>query len=137
MNDKSRTKGELVAVRRDSIVIQEDSGRIAFIDVGNIKYIERARRSALVGALAGIVKYGFIGGVIGDLTSASNVYKDTLGPGTFLGGAVGALIGGIWGGIQGAPTNAVDTIWIQGFPNEEIKSALLKLSRDARIRDWT
>jgi len=137
MLDKSRVKGELVAVRRDSIVIQEESGHVAFIDVGNIKYIERSRRSALVGALTGVVRFGFIGGIIGDLASATDVYKDTLGPGTMLGGAIGALLGGVLGGIQGAPTNAVETIWIQSMPRKKIDEALVRLSRDARIRDWT
>lgn len=137
LDDKSRTKGELLAVRRSSIVIQEDSGHVTFIDVANIKYIEKAKRSAVVGAVTGFVKFGFIGGVIGDLASASNVYKDTLGSGTVLGSVAGALLGGVLGGIQGAPTNAVETIWIQGIPRDKIDEALVKLSRDARIRNWS
>lgn len=137
MIDRSRIQGELVAVRRESIVLQEDSGLISFIDVGNIKYIEKPRRSALIGAIKGILKYGFIGVAVGDFVTATDASKNALGRGTLAGGAAGAFLGGLLGGIQGSSTNAVDTIYVQGYPPEIIKSALLELSRDARIRDWT
>jgi hypothetical protein len=136
LNDKSRTQGELIAVRPDAILLQDDDDHIMFINVGNIKYIEKPRKSPLIGAISGVLKYGFIGSIVGDLATATDANKNLLGRGTLLGGVAGILFGGVMGGIQGSPTDAIDTIYIKGYPPELVKSALLKLSRDARIRGW-
>ena len=134
--DGSRIQGELVAVRKDSILLQEENGPTSLIGIAQVKYMEKPKRSALVGAINGAIRYGFIGVVVGDLAAGKKAKEFWQNPSAFYGGAVGALFGAVMGGLRGAPTRAIETIEIQGYPREKIESVLFKLSRDARIRDW-
>ncbi len=134
--DGTRIAGELCAVRPNSVVVQEGRGESSyiFINVSDIRFIERAKISAWLGAATGLLRWGFVGTIAGDVM-AFNKPSSRKRTSAIIGGLIGGSIGALFGGIKGAPTKRVATIDIEGQPREVVASALRKLGAAARIRD--
>jgi hypothetical protein len=134
--DGTRLAGELCAVRRNSIVVQESRGEpgYLFINVSDIRFIERAKISAWLGAATGLLSWGFVGTIAGDVI-AYNKPSSRKRTSAIVGGLIGGSLGAFFGGLKGAPTKRIATIDIENQPPEIVDSALRKLAAAARIRD--
>ena len=108
------------------------------VDIVDIKVIKIVKKSqvvwgALGGLLAGALTGAFVLGLIGLIVKAS--WGETLSVMVKHGwhvAPVGAIVGGIVGGVAGTDK----TIQIEGMTDLEIKKAMDKLSKKARIRDY-
>jgi hypothetical protein len=129
-------RGELIAVKEHSILLL--SATDVSIDIADIKVITIVKKSrAGIGALSGLL----IGGVIGAKVASWEEKESFLGEletaAEAVGGfAVGLISGALLGGIIGAVVGTDKTIQIEGMTDSEIKKALSKLRKKARIRDY-
>ncbi len=134
--DGTRISGELCAVRANSIVVQEsqnESGYI-FIEVSDIRFVERAKISAWLGAGTGLLRWGFVGTIAGDVIAFKKP-SSRKRTSAIVGGLIGGSLGAFIGGLKGAPTKRVATIDIESQPRDVVDSALRKLASAARVRD--
>ena len=134
--DGARIAGELCAVRANSVVVKEIQGEsgYVFINVPEIRYIERAKISALKGAATGLLRWGFVGTIAGDVIGFKKPSAQKRAS-AILGGLIGGSIGGLFGGLKGLPTKSIVTIDIEGQPRDVVDAALRKLAVSARIPD--
>lgn len=126
-------RGELIAVKQDSLLLLDAEGKDVSIDIADIKVITIVKKSKmLLGAGLGLLIGGGIGALIGVLGSKGEEELIAINAPTFglLGGAVGLLIGGIAGAGAGK------TIQIEGRTNSEIQETLDYLRKKARVRDY-
>jgi hypothetical protein len=135
--DRQRVRGELIAVKQDSILLLEKySGAdmtIDFRDIGIIKIVKKSK--ALAASLAGL----FLGGAVGYVIGYSVVSEKDILLSKEEGGGIGAAIGGascalIGVGI-GLAIGADKTIHFEGKSDAEIKEILEKLRKKARIKN--
>ena len=141
--DGQQVRGELIAVKKDSLLLLEyETASDVSVDVKDIKVIRIVKKSkfwkgARTGALIGAVS-----GVLYLIKEAEPVFEN--GEGMIylyaiwglICGSAGALIGTLIGGIVGAAVITDDTIQIEGMSDLEIREALDKLRKKARIRDY-
>ena len=128
-------RGELIAVKQNSLLLLDTEGKDVSVGIADIKFIRILKKSkALLGAGLGIM----VGGGGGVLLGGSAYEGMSLGPrearlllGAF-GAATGLLIGGIGGAIEGIDK----TIHFEGMTDSETHEALNKLRKKARIRDY-
>lgn len=130
-------RGELIAVKEHSLLLL--SATDISIDIGDIKVIEIEKKSKLgKGALYGLLICGGGGALLGGIAGAVEEEHDV----SILGGALigtlffapaGALLGAIIGLVA---TGADETIQIEGMSDLEIREALNKLRKKARIRNF-
>jgi hypothetical protein len=134
--DGTRVAGELCAVRANSVVVRESQGEsgYVFVNVPDIRYIERAKISAFKGAATGLLRWGFIGTMAEDVIAFKKPSAEKR-TSAILGGLIGGSIGAFFGGLKGLPTKSTVTIDIQGQPRDIVEAALRKLAASARIRD--
>lgn len=134
--DGTRVAGELCAVRARSVVVRETQGEsgYVFINVPDIRYIERARISALKGAASGALRWGFVGTIAGDVLAFKKPTPQKRAS-AILGGLIGGSIGAFFGALKGLPTKGIVTIDIEGQPPDIVEAALRTLAASARIRD--
>ena len=134
--DGQQRRGELITVKEDSLLLLDsESGAAVSVDIDDIKVIKIMKVSEV---WKGFRIGGFIGSVAGALLFiASEKWKVVSLPiamftsPAILGGTVGALIGGTVGVAV-----ADKTILLEGMSDSEIKEALDKLRKKARIRDY-
>jgi len=127
-------RGELIAVKPNSLLLLDAEGKDVSIDIADIKVIRIVKKSKLLtGIWVGIA----IGGGTGVLLAGSGYRMSLDAPerrkilGAF-GAAAGLLIGGITGELLGKDK----TIQIEGMTDLEIEESLEKLRKKARIRDY-
>lgn len=134
--DGTRITGELCAVRASSVVVRETQGEsgYVFVNVPDIRYIERAKISALKGAAAGLLRWGFIGTIAGDVIAFKKPSSEKR-TSAVLGGLIGGSLGALFGGLKGLPTKSIVTIDIEAQPREIVDQSLRKLAESARIPD--
>ena len=130
-------RGELIAVKPNSLLLLSITGRDVSVDIADIKVIRVVKKSkALLGAGLGLI---ILGG--GTALSIEIFGKDSWegsevhGP-ALLFGAIGAAAGLLIGGITGELLGKDKTIQIEGMTDLEIQEALDKLRKKARIRDY-
>jgi len=129
-------KGELITVKPNSLLLLDTEGKDVSIDIGDIKVIKIVKKSkALLGAGLGIVVGGG-GGALISLISGWSVYEGGEEMAAVLVGGVGAVAGLLIGGTIGAAVGKDKTIQIDGMSDLEIKEAMDKLRKKARIRDY-
>ncbi len=135
-----QTEGELITVKPSSLLLLNNEGKDVSIDIADIKVIRVVKKSKF---WKGAVTGALIGGVSGVLLVVKeaepvwengNIFLYALGGLIF--GSIGALIGTLIGGIVGAAVITDDTIQIEGMSDLEIREALDKLRKKARIRDY-
>ncbi len=147
--DGQQIRGELITVKPNSLLLLDTEGKDVSIDIEDIRIIRIVKKSK-AGKRA---LYGFVIGGISGILLVPEAYK-LLGEDDFMlgelienieevtssftiayaliGGAVGLLIGGVAGAIAGIDK----TIHFEGMTDLEIRKALDKLRKKARIRDY-
>ena len=141
--DGQQIKGELIAVKPNSLLLLSTEGKDVSVSIADIKVIKIVKKSQFwVGAFAGFL----MGGAFGASLGISYADKEKSKPGLLAGymadwailgyglglGAIGALLGGFIGASAGKDK----TIHFEGMTDLEIKEALDKLRKKARIRDY-
>lgn len=128
--------GELVAVRRDALVIGLEGGDSRAVAVADIAKIEVHRRAK---ARTGILVGAAIGGAGGIAMSAGKneagvTFLDKLsthlivgGAGMLIGGALGAIVGGQFGGGRAYDLTAMSAA--------EVDEMMAALRKRARVKD--
>ncbi len=134
--DGHQIEGELITVKPNSLLLLDTEGKDVSIDIVDIKVIRIVKKSKAAGkgSLTGLK----IGGGLGLIAFVVNIgneehsaiasFVDTI----ILIGLPAVLIGAIIGGAAGKGK----TIQIEGMSDSEIKEALDKLRKKARIRDY-
>ena len=131
--------GELIAVKENSLLLLDsESGADVSVDIREIKLIEIVKNSkSLAWGGIGLVSGAVIGALIGyvegdDPPGYVLTAKDkALGYGFYIG-----LSGAILGGIIGALAGKDEKIQIEGKSASEIKEALEKLRKKARVTNF-
>lgn len=130
--DGSQVSGELIAVKRDSLLLLSN-GRDESIDLADIKAVRIVRKSrAGKGAF-----YGFLGGAMtGALLGSGGVDEYTGGEAAVIFGALFGIVGGLGGLGLGTIMGVDTTIAVAGEPEALVRSHLEKLrafSREFRL----
>jgi len=128
--------GELITVKPHSLLLLDTEGKVVSIDIEEIKVIRIVKKSKFwKGARIG----GFIGVIAGALLLLASEEADVgilpfavFSSRAEQGGVIGVIIGGTIGAVAGTDK----TIQIEGTTDLEIKEALEKLRKKARIRDY-
>ncbi len=144
--------GELIAVKENSLLLLDsESGADVSVDIREIKLIEIVKKSKSlawggIGLISGAVIGSLIGYVEGDDPPGYGTWwghrvwmdlsimtaKDkALGYGFYI-GLSGAILGGIIGALEGSDK----IVQIEGKSETEIRKALYKLRKKARIRNF-
>ncbi len=131
-------RGELIAVKPNSLLLLDTEGKDVSIDIVNIKVIRVVKKSKVLfgaglGAVICIGGWGLAGAILaGDEPPACD---SALEFGLMMGACfspIAALLGGIIGGVAGTDK----TIHFEGMTDSEVREALEKLRKKARIRDY-
>ena len=121
--DGQQIRGELITVKPNSLLLLNTEGKDVSVDIADIKIIKIKRKSkALLGAGIGLLA-GIVAAKIGII---NQIYF----AGIFI--ITGMITGGLWGGYIGRDK----TIQIEGMSDLEIREAMDKLRKKARIRDY-
>lgn len=127
----SGIKGELIAVKENSILLLNSEGADVSIDIGEVKVIKIVKKyKAGTGALIGLL----VGAAIGTAIQADEVASGSWFPA--YSGAILGLPGALIGAGVGATSRSYKTVQIEGKSDSEIKEALEKLRKKARIPDY-
>jgi hypothetical protein len=141
--DAQQVKGELIAVKENSLLLKESSSGAditavvsdmrTIIIVKKSKALEQGGLGLLIGGGLGALSGLFLGSqVIFD-----NEWFGDLRPAwTFYGGAFGAGLGLILGGIFGALLGKDETLQTEGKSESEIKDILKELRKKARVPNF-
>ncbi len=122
-------KGELIAVKENSLLLLQDGVDDVSFDIRDIETIRIVKKSqVLLRALLGIPVGFIMGGMAGHISDEQF--------GGLAGAVIGIPIGVLSGGIAGAVAGKDKTIQIEGMTDSEIREALDKLRKKARIRDY-
>ncbi len=139
--DGQQIEGELITVKPNSLLLLNTEGKDVSIDIADIKVIRIVKKSkvgkgALYGCLIG-AGLGFMTGLIsGDDPPGTWLLPMTAGQKAVVGGLAFGLLGLLGGVLVGATAGTDKTIQIEGMTDSEIKEALDKLRKKARIRDY-
>jgi len=134
--DGQLIKGELIAVKPNSLLLLDTEGKDVSIDIGDVRVIRIVKKSKVLQGLGiGLL----IGGGSGILLLGATESAGAEGFGG-LGGAVIALFGIVGalliGGVIGLSAGKDEAIPIEGKPPAFIEFNLEKLRKKARIRDY-
>jgi len=131
--DGSQVSGELIAVKRDSLLLLSN-GRDESVDLADIKTVRIVKKSlAGKGAL-----YGFLAGALGGaLWGSANQDSDVLGNGTaWVAGAYVGAIGALSGLLLGSVAGLDSSFTVAGKPETVVNEYWDKLrahSREPRL----
>jgi hypothetical protein len=133
--DGNQIKGELIAVKQNSLLLLDTEGKDASIDITDIRVIwikkSKTGKGAAYGALWGAAIPAALFGIMGLTFSGGfelSVWIAVVGGAAALGAFLGAAIG------IGAGTDT--TILLEGMSDSETQKTLDKLRKRARIRDY-
>lgn len=135
--DGQQIRGELIAVKKNSLLLSSESGADVTINIAEIRIIEiskkgKAGKDAFYGLLIG----GGFGVLFGELGSGLSV---ELGLRKHTFALWGGLLGGIFGALGGLVVGFPDlhgTVHIEEMTEFEIYEFLEKRRKKARIRDY-
>lgn len=128
--DGRQFRGELIAVKSNSLVLLDAERKDQSILLAEIKNIKIRRRSK---ALQGLL-YGFLAGAVGGAIWGGTIADDEWGVagGAFLGGLLIAPPTSLLGLVAGMGAGLDDETELAGLPEPELDRILAKLSRQAR-----
>ncbi len=139
--DGQQIRGELITVKPNSLLLLDTEGKDVSIDITDIRVIRIMKKSkvgkgALYGCLIG-AGLGFMTGLIsGDDPPGTWLLPMTAGQKAAIGGAAFGALGLLGGVLFGAAAGTDKTVQIEGMSDLEIREALDKLRKKARIRDY-
>ena len=128
-------RGELIAVKPNSLLLLDTEGKDVSVDIADIKVIRIGKSKVGLGAGIGGAA-GTLGGIIFTAIIDASEEGSTEILGYVFFGAIGLVAGALVGGLIGAAAGAGKTIQIEGMTYSEIQEALNKLRKKARIRDY-
>jgi len=133
--DGRQIEGELITVKENSLLLLDRYGIDASIEIRDIRTIRIVKRSkAGLGSVTGPL---IVIGVVALVEITANRQSEE---GALIGGVMLAALfsvpASILGGIIGAVAGKYKTIHFEGMTDSEIKKALDKLRKKARIRDY-
>jgi len=138
--DGQQIEGELITVKPNSLLLLDTEGKDVSVDIRDIKVIRIVKKSkALLGAGLGLLVCGGAGASLVFASVDNDPQGYSLWPAETIAAIVGisfGIIGLIIGGIAGLASGKDKTIQIEGMTDIEIKEALDKLRKKARIRDY-
>ena len=130
--DGQQIKGELITVKPNSLLLLNTEGRDVSVGIADIKVIRVVKKSkARLGGGIGLLGGTLAGGIWGKGLESVG-FSGGLLFGFFVFGIPSALIGA----IIGSSIKEYKIIQIEGMTDSEIKEAMDKLSKKARIRDY-
>ena len=132
--------GELITVKPNSLLLLSITGRDMSVDIADIKVIRVVKKSKALGVgIAGFLVGAGLGALVGYLSlyeflEGYNPKRDgsKVVQGAMIGGCIGTIPGVLLGGVAGRDKK----IQIEGMSDLEIKEAMDKLRKKARIRDY-
>jgi len=132
--------GELIAVKPNSLLLLDASGKDVSVDIADIKAIRIVKKSKFFQSLGiGLLIGGAAGALIGYSDGDDpydNFFSWTAEQKAGIGAISFGLVGLTLGGIAGLTSGTDKTIQIEGMSDLEIREALEKLRKKARIRDY-
>lgn len=138
--DAHQVKGELIAVKQNSLLIkQPESGADVSVGIPDIRIITIVKESKVLGGIVGGL---LLGGVIGGVAGYAPSDKEAaFGPSeaayyAVLGIAIGAVAGALIGWMFSAEAGEDKTIEFEGKSEDEIKKVLNNLRKNARVSDF-
>ena len=137
--DRNVVKGELIAVKSNSIVVLNSTGADVPLNISDISGIHIRKGSQVEGGLiAGILLGGAAGALFGARVERGIDWASGNKPHEwgFEKDLVCALAGGALGAILGSQIKASENIQIQGKTPEQLKAALEKLRSKARVPNF-
>jgi len=133
--DGQQIEGELITVKPNSLLLLDTEGKDVSVDIADIKVI-RVKKKSKVWKGAGIGLLVFGGGTALYVAKINEVDPEDEWKFVLFVGAIGAIAGLLIGGTIGAAVGKDKTIHFEGMTDLEIKEALEKLRKKARIRDY-
>ncbi|NIM59317.1 MAG: hypothetical protein GTO16_10295 [Candidatus Aminicenantes bacterium] len=140
--DSREIKGELIVIKPNALLLLDSvtgaDESVDFKDVAAITIVKKSK--ALVGATFGAFAGGAIGAAVIPMIGKpapiifSSMFADesTIVKGLLFGSIIGTVLGGAIGASEGININ----IQIKGMSDLEIKEAIDKLRKKARIRNY-
>lgn len=128
LKDGHHVTGELIAVKRDSLLLLGLDGKDESVGVADIAIIRIVRRSK---AWQGLL-YGFVPGAVGGAILASRGHNDAGVLKLVIGGLVVGAASGLVGFAAGAGAGLDSEISFAGMPESAANKILARLSRQAR-----
>ncbi len=126
--DGQLIKGELIAVKLNSLLLLDTDGNDVSVGIADIKVIRVMKKSK--GARTGFL----IGGGLALIGGIGQIGAEVHG---FIPSFIdGVIFFALPGGLIGAAAGAYKTSQIEGMTDSEIQEALDKLRKKARIRDY-
>jgi len=133
--DANQIKGELIAVRQNSLLLLDAEGKDTSIDITDIRVIwikkSKGGQGAVYGALWGAAIPAALFGILGLTFPGGFELSQWI---TVVGGA--AALGAFFGAAIGIGAGTDKPILLEGMSDLEIREALDKLRKKARIRDY-
>ena len=133
--DGQLIEGELIAVKKNSLLLLLGSVVDMSVDIKDIRVIKIRKKSR---AGTGFLVGGSVGALIGlafyKKPRPTGWFTFDFGPGVNALG--GGIVGGLIGLVIGVAVGKDNTIQLEGMTDSEIKEALEKLRKKARIRDY-
>jgi len=121
--DGRQISGELITVKPNLLLLLDAEGKDESIDIADIRIIRRVKKGALIGLLVGVGS-GLIAGRASEIIEGDTSYVAFPVYGILIGIPVALIVG------------KDKTIQIEGMTDLEIKEAMDKLRKKARIRDY-
>lgn len=126
--DGTQAKGELIAVKENSLLLLTASMADWSVGIGDIRTITIVKKSkADIGAIIGATAMGSTAIIIADRNRTSRAWRWT---------ALLTIPSAIIGASMGAAAGTDETIQIEGRPDSEIMQVLEKLRKRALIKNY-
>jgi hypothetical protein len=132
--DGRQLRGELVAVKKDALLLVNPVGMDESVVVADISSIRIPKKSrVLTGLLAGFLIGGIAGGVIGHKSGQGDPWDEKMGTagGIILFGGLAGLLGLAAGAAMGSD----ETIRFEKMTDSDVEKALHRLRSKARVRN--
>ena len=136
--DGQRIQGELIAVKKDSLLIltwwAEWDESINIADIENVRVVRKSE--ATLYSITGILVGGTIGAVYGVKKVLGGIEDVSCVYGGVIYGAIFAMVGGLVGLGIGSAAGIDEIIQIEGLSELGLEETLKHLRKKARIRDY-
>ena len=134
--DGRQIEGELITVKENSLLLLDRYGGDVSIEIRDIRTIRIVKKSKarLWGVIGGAV--GFVGGVLIAIIQVKKAEDVNLVFAASISGGLLSLPGYLIGRLAGSHAGIDETIQIEGMTDLQIKWAMDKLRKKARIRDY-
>jgi hypothetical protein len=132
-------RGEIIAVKPNSLLLLDTEGKDVSIDIADIKVITIVKKSKMLqGSGIGLFVGGTAGAILGfaDGDDEPGCFTFTAEQKALVLGIFLGFTGLCFGGIAGLKSGKDETILLEGMSDFEIEKALEKLRKKARIRDY-